>query len=167
MNQQQLNFITACKAPSLATETTYGVPAEVTLAQAILESATSAGWGTSTLYLQAKNPFGIKLFEPSYGEFDVQTWEIVNGQREDCTAAFQKFPTLDAAFLAHGQLLTTPRYAPAMAHKDDWQAFAEALSAKSSPQDDAHCGYSTNPAYGDTLIQIVEGDNLSAFLRQT
>ena len=48
----------------------YQVPACVTLAQAILESATSVGWGSSSLFRIANNPFGIKFshrtIEPSH-----------------------------------------------------------------------------------------------------
>jgi flagellum-specific peptidoglycan hydrolase FlgJ len=144
LTSRQLQFLLRVTPAALASEREYGIPACITIAQAILESATAAGWGTSRLFVEANNPFGIKYChfgekaslvpgplslvnkgqvtkdkgQPSedYGFFDAATWEIENGQRKEILAQFQRFPNLTEAFRAHSLLLArTPRYAPAMA----------------------------------------------------
>jgi flagellum-specific peptidoglycan hydrolase FlgJ len=166
LNKQQLDFLKQVVPPARQSDRDYEIPACDTIAQAILESATpSGGWGTSPLFLQAKNPFGIKFSHycppstsstsstPSrlgavekveeskksnedYGEFSVETQEIKNGQIVKGLAQFQRFPDLTSAFRAHAQLLLDqPRYQSAMAVRSDWRKFAVALM---------DCGYSTD-----------------------
>ena len=130
LTAQQLQFLLRVVPAALASQREYGIPAGVTVAQAILESATAAGWGSSSLFRLANNPFGIKYchFGPAhglqpatpipedYGHFDAQTWEIENGQKKTMVAQFQRFPNLTEAFRCHALLLAkSPRYAPAMA----------------------------------------------------
>jgi len=228
LTTQQLQFLLRVTPPALHSQTEYEIPACITLAQAILESATAAGWGSSVLFRLANNPFGIKYehfgtgegkgdsrfkiqdsisgipnaapktpdsesripnlksgipdaesrvpnsgppnpnaesqitsTEPAvpapeaYGAFDVQTWEIVNGQKRTILAQFQRFPNLDEAFTAHALLLRSPRYRPAFDVRHDWKQFAERLGPKSSPNDTEHCGYSTNPSYSAEIIKLV------------
>ena len=58
---QQLQFLLRVTPPALRSQREYEIPACVTIAQAILESATPKfGWGSSTLFRLANNPFGIK-----------------------------------------------------------------------------------------------------------
>jgi flagellum-specific peptidoglycan hydrolase FlgJ len=157
---QELQFLTRVAPGALQGQRTHQIPACVTIAQSILESATSAGWGTSSLFRLANNPFGIKYdhFAPlqDYGHFDAATWEVVNGQRQDVVAQFQRFPNLTAAFEAHARLLCSKRYEPAFAMRNDWRQFAERLGPKTSQLDNGHCGYSTNPQYGAALIKLVD-----------
>ena len=61
LTPQQLQFLSRVTSPALESQLRYEVPACVTLAQAILESATPQfGWGSSSLFRLANNPFGIK-----------------------------------------------------------------------------------------------------------
>ena len=69
--------------------------------------------------------------------------------------AFRRFRNLGEAFMAHAQLLQSPRYRPAFAVRDDWKQFAERLGPKTSPLDSEHCGYSTSPSYSAELIRLV------------
>jgi hypothetical protein len=55
-----LQFLLRIAPAALASQHEHEIPACVTLAQAILESATAAGWGSSVLFRLANNPFGIK-----------------------------------------------------------------------------------------------------------
>jgi flagellum-specific peptidoglycan hydrolase FlgJ len=157
---QQLQFLSRIAPGAMEGQRVYGIPACVTIAQSILESATSAGWGTSSLFRLANNPFGIKYDHlaplQDYGHFDTSTWEIVNGRRQDVIAQFQRFPNLTAAFEAHARLLCSKRYEPAYPMRQDWRQFAERLGPKTSPLDTQHCGYSTNPEYGAALITLVD-----------
>jgi flagellum-specific peptidoglycan hydrolase FlgJ len=57
---QQLQFLLRVTPAALQSQREYDIPACVTIAQAILESATAAGWGSSVLFRIANNPFGIK-----------------------------------------------------------------------------------------------------------
>jgi len=160
MNPQQIAFLKKVIPAAQACEQATGIPACVTIAQSIFESATAAGWGTSSLFTQANNPFGIQYHHlqdgaEGYGEFDVESWEVENGQRVNQMEKFQKYPDLAAAFADHGRLLQTPRYAPAYSLIPDWRGFAVALGPKESPTDKQHAGYSTNPGYGPSLINAV------------
>ncbi|MGD1154554.1 MAG: glucosaminidase domain-containing protein [Terriglobia bacterium] len=186
MTRQQLQFLFQVTPPALESEREYEIPACITLAQAILESATPRfGWGSSRLFRLANNPFGIKYshFSTSstsstvptsstvgqvekvekskqsnedYGHFDAATWEIENGRKVETLAEFRRFPNLTEAFKAHARLLLTPRYRPAYEARHDWRQFAERLGPKQSEHDADHCGYSTNPSYSARLITLVE-----------
>jgi flagellum-specific peptidoglycan hydrolase FlgJ len=61
LTPQQLQFLLRVTPAALESQRAYRIPACVTIAQAILESATPQfGWGSSTLFRLANNPFGIK-----------------------------------------------------------------------------------------------------------
>jgi len=159
LSQQQLDFLQKVVEPARGAERAAGIPACVTIAQAIFESATAAGWGTSPLFLRANNPFGIQFSQlaqkEGYGHFDAQSWEIEKGEKKVGIEKFCQFPSLGSAFNWHSTLLRSPRYAPAFSVRQDWQEFAERLGPKTSPGDQEHCGYSTNPGYSAELIQAV------------
>jgi flagellum-specific peptidoglycan hydrolase FlgJ len=126
------------------------VPASVTLAQCILESA----WGTSQLATRARNYFGIKAKtgEP-YIEFS--TREVVTGRSVMEQANFARYGSAVDCFAAHAHLISsTPRYAPAMACFRDVYEFANRLQ---------HCGYSTEPTYGDRLGELIRAYNLQQY----
>ncbi len=158
MTKQQLDFLQLVTPPALDNERVYGIPACITIAQAIFESATAAGWGTSILFTQANNPFGIKFSHKAsteaYGEFDAHTWEIINGQKKEMLAQFQRFPSLRESFTAHCLLLMTPWYRAAYAARGNWQTFAALLGPK-TPVNLQACGYSTEPEYAARLIGAV------------
>jgi flagellum-specific peptidoglycan hydrolase FlgJ len=60
LSGQQLQFLLRVSPPALSSQRIYEIPACITIAQAILESTTAAGWGSSSLFRLANNPFGIK-----------------------------------------------------------------------------------------------------------
>lgn len=73
LTPQQLQFLLRVTSAALQSQREYEVPACVTIAQAILESATPKfGWGSSELFRIANNPFGIKYshFVPGLGVRD-------------------------------------------------------------------------------------------------
>jgi flagellum-specific peptidoglycan hydrolase FlgJ len=153
MNQVESSFLANVVPAAMATARLCGVPASITLAQAILES----GWGASSLARQANNFFGIKAASTtdpnSYAEFP--TTEFVNGRSVRELAAFARYPSPAASFQAHAALLeSAPRYAQAMAHREEPEDFAVALQA---------CGYSTNPKYAQLLMQLVEDFDLAQY----
>jgi flagellum-specific peptidoglycan hydrolase FlgJ len=160
LTKQQLGFLQTVTQPALDNERVFGIPACITIAQAIFESASpTSGWGGSVLFRLANNPFGIKFSDRSpdakYGHFDVETYEVIHGQREEVPAEFQKFPNLREAFTAHCLLLMTPWYRAAYAERGNWQHFAALLGPK-NPENPSACGYSTEPEYAARLIAAVK-----------
>ena len=161
MTAKEMLFLRAVVPAAQAAMKISGVPASVTIAQAILES----GWGASSLATTANNYFGIKaehLGDPgTYEEFP--TAEYQNGQRVMIEAAFEKYPKPTDCFQDHAALLSqASRYAPAMAVKSDPDIFAQQL------QD---CGYSTNrpplasapPFYADVLHELMNEFDLTQY----
>ncbi len=153
MNARQMLFLRDCVPAAQSSMRLSGVPASITLAQAILES----GWGTSGLTRLACNYFGIKAEHLADPETYVElpTTEYVNGERQMIEARFEKYPTAADCFADHAALLSkAARYAPAMAVNADPQAFAEQLEA---------CGYSTSPTYASSLMELVKEFDLTQY----
>ena len=148
MNRKdQRAFIESIAPAAQAAQRKWNVPASVTIAQAILESA----WGQSALARVAHNFFGIKI-SPSWRgpSVDKATGEYLDGPTAGITrtrADFRFYESVESSIDDHGQLLgTLPRYRPAMADCDDPAAFAQRL------QD---CGYSTDPQYARKLVDLI------------
>lgn len=157
MNPQQNAFLRATIAPAQASQRRWGVPASVTIAQAILESSNDLGWGKSQLATLANNFFGIKAEYAADPETYVEffTHEYVHGQAKMATAKFQRYDSMSESFDEHGRLLATAkRYAPAMAVCNDPEAFCIALQ---------RCGYSTSPSYAVTLFKLIREYDLTQY----
>src|SRR5439155_22254125 len=132
-------FIREVAQGAMATQRKYGVPASVTIAQAIDES----GWGQSVLATNDHNLFGIKGTGPA-GSDEQPTQEVINGQLVNLSASFQIYQDIAQSIDAHGRLLAhSGDYAGAMARSKDPNAFAAALTGI----------YATDPSYGAKLIQ--------------
>ena len=141
-------FFAMAVGPAQASQRQTGVPASVTLAQAILES----GWGDSHMD-DAWNFFGIKA---QAGEPFVvkRTREVVNGQDIFIDAKFRRFSSMEDCFCEHGRFLRdNPRYAPAF-KTTDCESFARAVHA---------AGYATDPSYGDLLVRLIRQNNLGRY----
>lgn len=116
------------------------VPASVTLAQWVVESA----WGAS-MPPDSNNPFGIKAVGQQ-AAVDAGTHEVEAGQTISIVARFRKFESMAEAFDLHGKLLATNKvYALAMQQSHDPDAFADALTGV----------YATDPKYGYTLKWVI------------
>lgn len=118
-----------------------GVPASITLAQALLESCD----GNSPLAREANNHFGIKCAEwtgPSYIQDD--------DKRDEC---FRKYNSVLESFDDHSNFLKTrPRYASLFElEQSDYKGWAKGLKK---------AGYATDPTYADRLIKIIEDNQL-------
>ncbi|GAA3161954.1 hypothetical protein GCM10010466_61200 [Planomonospora alba] len=129
-----------------------GVPASVTLAQAILES----GWGKSTLAARDRNYFGIKCFGGPAGRAagcrDYPTTECGSGGCGKTTASFRTYRTAADSFADHGDfLVSNSRYRRAFAHTGDPDRFAREI---------AKAGYATDPAYPGKLIDLMRTHDL-------
>jgi flagellum-specific peptidoglycan hydrolase FlgJ len=149
--------IPAARASMAAT----GVPASITIAQAILES----GWGRTRLATEFNNYFGIKanqeqIADHDYCEFNTQEEE--GHDLKTITAKFAQYASPVESFTAHGLLLCRPHYITAMVRKDDPDAFAWALGPKTTAHPEG-CGYSTLTAYHDRLMSLVRIYNLTQY----
>jgi flagellum-specific peptidoglycan hydrolase FlgJ len=148
--QQQIFLDTAAQAARDSAVMT-GVPASVTVAQAILES----DWGRSQLAQSANNYFGIKAMGPLSpdGVIWLPTSEYDDaGQLYQTISAFRAYKSLTDSMTDHDLLLeTSSRYAAAMRAAQDPKQFATLL---------AKAGYSTDPAYADKLISLMDRYNL-------
>jgi flagellum-specific peptidoglycan hydrolase FlgJ len=142
----QQAFINAIAPGAMATQRRYGVPAAVTIAQAIDES----GWGQSMLAINDHNLFGIKGTGPAGS--DVQpTEEYENGQWVTTNAPFRVYHNFAQSIEDHGELLATSGYyTQAMADRTNPDAFANALTGV----------YATNPEYGSDLVNLMQQYNL-------
>jgi flagellum-specific peptidoglycan hydrolase FlgJ len=141
-NSAQQAFIDEVAPGAMATQQTYGIPASVTIAQAIDES----GWGQSLLATQDNNLFGIKGDGPA-GSDSQPTQEYENGQWVTISAGFRVYDNVAQSIDDHAQLLATSGYyTQAMADHNNPDAFANALTGV----------YATNPDYGSDLIQLMQ-----------
>jgi len=137
----QQAFISLVAPGAIAAEQRYGIPAAVTIAQAIDES----GWGQSELATADHNLFGIKGTGPAGSDLR-PTREYENGAWVTRDAAFRVYHNIAESIDDHGRLLATgPAYQHAMASRHLPDAFATALTGV----------YATDPDYGANLITLM------------
>lgn len=120
------------------------IPASITLAQGILESAA----GTSELAKNANNHFGIKCHKSWNGK----TYHKDDDSKDEC---FRKYKSSIESFEDHSQFLKATRYADLYKLKvTDYKGWAHGLKK---------AGYATNPQYANRLIRIIEEYNLALY----
>ena len=142
----QQAFISQLAPGAIAAQSRYGIPAAVTIAQAIDES----GWGQSALAVRDNNLFGIKGSGPA-GSDMLPTQEFENGQWVTVSAAFRVYHNVAESIADHSELLATDQsYQQAMADRHLPDAFATDLTGV----------YATDPQYGSNLIAIMRLYNL-------
>jgi flagellum-specific peptidoglycan hydrolase FlgJ len=147
--KSQQAFINQIAPGAIAAQQRFGVPAAVTIAQAIDES----GWGTSQLSAQDYNLFGIKGSGPA-GSVTLPTQEFENGQWVTIYAQFRVYHNISESISDHAELLATSGYyTRAMADRAVPDAFANDLTGV----------YATDPDYGSNLIALMRLYNLYRF----
>jgi flagellum-specific peptidoglycan hydrolase FlgJ len=141
-NGAQQAFIDQIAAGAMVTQQRYGVPAAVTIAQAIDES----GWGQSGLATRDHNLFGMKGTGPAGSDLQ-PTQEFENGQMVSVSASFRVYRDIAESIEDHGKLLATSGYyTHAMAQRHDPNSFAAALTGI----------YATDPQYGAKLVSLMQ-----------
>ena len=147
----QQAFISLIAPGATAAQQRWGVPAAVTIAQAIEESA----WGKSQLAADYHNLFGIKGSGPA-GSVGLPTSEFYNGQWVTIDAQFRVYHNVAESIADHAELLATSSYYQrAMADRAIPDAFANDLTGV----------YATDPDYGANLIALMKLYNLYRFDR--
>jgi len=147
------DFILSLASAARESQRATGVPTSVTLAQAILES----DWGRSRLAREANNLFGIKATTRpgTAGVYDVMAWEVMGGRSLVSPESFKAYRTLADSIVDHGRWFhQQPRYAGALAVRDNPRAFARAINA---------AGYATDPDYAFKLIALMDRFDLYAY----
>lgn len=152
---EQQRFITSLVAGARGTQDQFGVPASITMAQAILES----GWGGSTLAKAPNNNlFGIKCGSSSStfqnGCVTIPTREYINGEWVVVNASFRTYASVADSILDHGYYL---RYRGIYD-----SAFLVSYSPRLFAQAIARAGYATDPAYPTKLLTIASTYDLYA-----
>jgi flagellum-specific peptidoglycan hydrolase FlgJ len=128
-----------------------GVPASVTVAQAIVET----GWGRKTIG-SARNLFGIKGRGPA-GSVRAPTGEFINGRWITIEANFAAYNSYAESIADHARFfLRNRRYTEALRHTTDPDRFAREIH---------RAGYATAPNYADVLISLMRRYNLYRFDR--
>ncbi len=123
----------------------YGIPASITLAQGILESAS----GTSRLAREANNHFGIKCADDWDGERIYHDDDALN----EC---FRKYKNPEESFVDHSKFLAERRRYAFLFRLPltDYEAWAKGLKK---------AGYATDPSYPSKLIYLIEKYNLHQY----
>ncbi|MGQ4880157.1 flagellar assembly peptidoglycan hydrolase FlgJ [Billgrantia sp. LNSP4103-1] len=140
-------FLERLAGPAQAASRKTGVPAELILAQAALET----GWGRHEIATSdggnSYNLFGIKAGSNWQGRTtDVTTHEYLNGRRTRVDDTFRAYGSFEEAFTDYARLIgNNPRYAEVTTAGSAEQA-ARALQSG---------GYATDPAYADKLIAVM------------
>lgn len=115
----------------------HGIPASITLAQALLESNA----GMSKLAEESSNHFGIKCRRKCIG------CTCRNYSDDDRYDMFRVFEAAQESYKAHAMLLNGPRYQHLKKHGTDYKAWARGLSK---------AGYATDRNYAVKLVRIIE-----------
>jgi flagellar protein FlgJ len=125
-----------------------GVPAQLIMAQAALES----GWGRREIRTEegasSYNLFGIKADKSWKGPVvQASTTEYVNGVAQKTQARFRAYGSYEESFADYARFLTSnPRYANVLATQDPVEA-AHGLQ---------RAGYATDPQYGGKLVRLMK-----------
>jgi len=160
-------FVDAYLPYARQTEAKTGIPAEIILSQAALES----GWGKSApgnMFFGVKDIDGVNgneqllttfefskranLSEKEIGLVSITKVEpvVINGVKffkYIGKAYFRKYNTPEESFTHHAQVFLKPRYAKALSVKDDAEQFFIEVQA---------AGYAQSPTYADTLIAVLK-----------
>ena len=137
------DYIDSYAAHAMEQMRRYGIPASVTLAQGIIESAN----GKSMLSRTANNHFGVK------GEFNGQ-YVLADDDRPN--EKFKKYDDVAQSFEDHSKVLMAERYQKYTRNlsPDDYRGWAAAIKAG---------GYATDRNYVNTIVGVIEGSNLQKY----
>lgn len=142
-NSTREQFIEEVAEAAMEQMRLHGIPASVTIAQAIIES----GDGKSRLAQTANNLFGVK------GTYN-GAYVLANDDKDN--ERFRKYDTVGQSIDDHSKVLLLDRYQSRVGHLgiDDYQGWARGL---------ADGGYATAPNYAETLIKVIETGNLQKY----
>lgn len=144
----QQNFVQRLTPYAIQASSETGVPAQLMLGQAALET----GWGRREIRLpdgsDSYNLFGIKAGGAWGGKVaEVTTTEYHNGVPSKQVEKFRAYGSYAEAFSDYAHLLRdNPRYAGVVQQGQGAPAAAQALQS---------AGYATDPNYADKLVKVM------------
>ncbi len=145
-NGDRGEFLAPLVPGAMVADVLLGVPASITLAQAIIES----GWGKSA---PGYNLFGMKGEGPAGSTSRVGV-EYRGGRRTHRTSTFRRYHSFTESIEDHARLLATANgYAAARAKQENPWAYARALQGT----------YASDPRYAAKLMQLSELYGLDRF----
>lgn len=141
------DFISRLLIPALDAARSSGIPHQLIIAQAALES----GWGHNEILTKSGKPsynlFAIKAPSKWKGETtNIMTTEYSGGVKQKVKASFKVYHSYSEALTDYvSLLLSNPRY--------------QSVTRADSPENAAHLlqsgGYATDPGYAEKLIGII------------
>lgn len=139
-----LKYIDQYKAIAISEMHRTGIPASITMAQAIVESK----YGTSTLSMESNNHFGIKC----KGGWEGKTYYFKDDDYRHgrlVKSCFRGYEDSVESYYDHSDFLVeNPRYGVLFTlDKSDYKGWAKGLKK---------CGYATDRNYAKALIGMVE-----------
>ena len=147
LNKVYVEYIRTYQEIAVGEMNKHSIPASITLAQGLLESA----GGKSTLARYSNNHFGIKCGK---------TWKGGKSYHDDDkpNECFREYDDARQSFEDHSQfLLRNPRYASLFKLEvTDYKGWAHGLKK---------AGYATNPQYATLLINLIERYELHQYDR--
>ncbi len=136
-NATYLAYIEQWKDMAIQEQIDYGVPAAITMAQALLESSA----GQSELAVKANNHFGIKCTKDWFGA-------VYYYDDDSAGECFRQYGDAAESFKDHSLFLKRPRYTTCFEIAvQDYEAWAYRLR---------DCGYATDYMYAPKLVKIIE-----------
>lgn len=136
-NAQYWEYLNQYRAIAIQQMKEHGIPASITLAQGLYES----GAGKSELAVKANNHFGIKKGVGWNGKVYVKADDRPDDQ-------FRVYANARQSYEDHSQFLKAKRYSMLFSLDIlDYKGWANGLK---------QCGYATNPAYAQRLIELIE-----------
>ena len=150
LQTSQLLALNQIAAAAVACDNETGVPAEISAAQCILESA----W--LTRMAAPCNCFGIKATDSNQAY--CITHEYLDGSWQTCKVAFEAYPDLAACFAAHARLILACK-----PYRAAWEQYLtdhdlDGLIRGIAPV------YATDPNYTQELLTLAHGPHVTAAL---
>jgi flagellum-specific peptidoglycan hydrolase FlgJ len=129
-----------------------GVPASITLAQALHET----NFGQSRLATEANNHFGIKCKTYWTGESYYHKDDDFDKSGNLINSCFRKYNIVMFSYIDHSNFLKEGKHYSSLFEYDrtDYESWAYGLK---------RCGYATDPAYAEKLLSKINRYNLSQF----
>ena len=144
----QQNFINRMLPHAMQASQASGVPPQLMLGQAALES----GWGKREINMadgsNSYNLFGIKANASWKGKVaEVLTTEYKNGVAHRQVERFRAYSSYTEAFQDYaGMIGNNPRYSDVLQHGGDITGMAQAIQK---------AGYATDPKYAEKLVRVM------------
>lgn len=148
LNQTYLDYIAKYRDLAIEQQRKHKIPASITMAQGILESAA----GKSELAVKANNHFGVKCTSDWPG----RTYTHDDETKNEC---FRRYADVKDSYEDHSLFLKRKRYESLFSLPiGDYKNWAYGLKA---------CGYATDPKYPEKLIRLIELYDLNSLTFDT